>query len=220
MRGRRRMTYLPPFKIIREDVGIYLFYAGKNRKFFDETRRQSALFLDLPGFTADADTFFDEGAIAQQVHRARAARRYLNNPVENPRPEAATAYSRSVPRNGKRVDRTFLADVINSTILFTEMKPGDLAILTPGNHYDPILLGEVATEWAPSQYLSIDEFQDFTVPYREIQWVPHELARSDFAREVARHMQNRRAVTRISYRYYENIFKLYIPGISGAIYLN
>lgn len=205
------MTYIPTFKVIREDVGIYLFYAGKNRKFFEETRRSKALFLDLPGFTASKTTFEADSDIARQVHRARAVRRYLNNPTDNPRPQGASNYPTEIPTNGRRVDRTFLADVINSRILFQEIKKGDLVILTPGNHYDPVLLGEIATEWEPEDHLTIEEFREYTVPYRKVKWVQHDLARSDFAREVGRHMQNRRAVTQISEEYYENIFKLIYP---------
>lgn len=212
---------IPSFTFIRDNVGIYLFYAGRNRKFFDETRRNAALFLDLPGFTADSRTFVDHGRIVQSTYRAHAARKYLSRPIENPRPRAASEYSTELPTVGRRVDRSFLADVINTQILFAEISIGDVIILTPQNHYDPILLGEVQTDWNPDQVLNVEAFGEFAVPFRQVRWVPHDLSRSDFARDVARRMQNRRTVTRVDPRYYQDIFRLiysrYIWGNSSKL---
>lgn len=203
--------YIPKFKMINPDVGVYLFYAGKNRKFFKETKDRGALFLDLPGFSAGDLTFLNEAELAQQVHRSNATKKFIANPVENPRPLEATRYPTEIPRQGKRIDRAFLTQVVNSQILFKEVQKGDIVILTPGNHYDPVLLGEVNAPWDPTQHLSVAAFNDFQTPYRSVDWVQHDLARSDFAREVARHMQNRRAVTKLDPRFYQNIFKLIYP---------
>lgn len=202
---------IPNFKLIKQDTSVYLFYAGQNRKFFDDTKQTSSLFLDLPGFQADENTFSDRDLINQSVYRARAARRYLSRPAEHPRPRPANEYPSLTPSIDGRLDRGFLADSVNTEILFSEVKSGDVIIITPRSHYDPILLGEVIGEWSTDDFLVLPEFGEFSVPFRKVKWITHSLARSDFSRPVAKRMHNRRTITKIDQNYYEDIFKLIYP---------
>ncbi|WP_230631138.1 hypothetical protein [Sphingomonas sp. Leaf37] len=209
---------LPLFRFIEPDVGVYLYYAGRDRKYMRISQAESAIFLDLPGLATDPDTFSTEGTMTRALNRADATKRYLRDPTSNPRPLATTSYSENVPEVDGRLNQSFIADLSNLRTMFVDMKVGDVVIMTPSNHYDPLLIGEVKTRWNDNEVLHLPEQGENAVPYRSVNWLSHSLSRRDFPVQVARRLQNRKAITRIDETYYESIFRfLYHAYVWGNI---
>ena len=199
---------LPRFQVIRPDIAIFLFYAGRDRKYMALSRSERKVFLELPGFNASANTFDDEAEIIRHLNLSSAVARFLKDP-RRPNPSRALRdYSHSVPSVAGRPDRSFLAELGNVKAMFVDAKPGDLIMMTPFNHYDPLLIGEIERKWRPEYTLPIEFLGNEQVPFLPVRWLSHGLGRRDFPREVARRLQNRKAITKIDPNYYDQIFRL------------
>lgn len=208
------------FEIISPDVGVYLFYAGRDRKYLELSRADNKVFLDLPGFEAGQDTFASDESIVQSLHRADAAKRHSKDRINNPRPAAASSYPQAFPSTDGRIDRSFLADFSNIKTMFVDMKVGDLVIMTQTDHYAPLLIGMVTSKWSDDDTFLLPK-EEYTTPFRRVRWLSHGLTRRDFPALVARRLQNRKAITKVDPEVYEDIFRLvhrsYIWGNTSKI---
>ena len=199
---------LPTFKHLRPDTAIYLYYAGRDRKYMALSRATERVFLDIPGFLTDEHTFDDEASMIQRLNRATAVKRNLRYPESYPAARELSAFEKTPPTINGFVDRSFAADLGNIRTMFIDMVPGDIVIMTPLNHYDNLLIGEVDEPWHESQVMMLPEQGNNPLPFRSVKWLSHGLTRRDFPADIARRMQNRKAITKIDEDYYENIFKL------------
>jgi hypothetical protein len=185
------------------------------------SRATQRVFLDLPGFLTSDGIFEDEARIIQSLNRAGEVRRYLREPINFSRPQALTAYQTSIPSVNGRPDRSFIADLGNIRTMFVDLKVGDLVIMTPSNHYDSLLIGEVKSEWSIDHVMDMPENEEYGLPFREVSWLSHDLTRRDFPARVAQRLQNRKAITRVDSDYYEPILRLiyhaYIWGNTSKI---
>ena len=201
------MVYIPPFRFISPDVGVYLYYAGRDRKFMRTSQLEGKVFLDLPGFLANQDTFGSEDRTIQALNRADAVKRFLRDPANRPGPRPLNEYPTTIPTVEGKADRGFSADLGNIRTMFLDINPGDIVIMTPNNHYDNLLVGEIISSWSAENVMRIAEYGDHTLPYLPVKWLSHSLSRRDFPSEVARRLQNRKAITKIDPDYYESIFR-------------
>lgn len=209
---------IPDFKFIRPEIAVYLYYAGRDRRYLNVSRLENAVFLDIPGFLTDEDTFANDQSIARSLNRSAAVRKNLNNPDDFPSAGALSSYSTRLPQIDGKVDRSFSADFGNIRTLFVDVNVGDLIVMTPQNHYDPLLIGEIQTEWAADQVMELPGQAGHPLPYREVKWLSHGLTRRDFPARVARRMQNRKAISRLDPILYDDIFKyVYARYIWGNI---
>ncbi len=165
------------------------------------------MFLDLPGLMLDADPFENPSRVVQALRRADASRKHIREPLNFVRAGSIDDYDTSFPSINGKVDRSFLSDFTNIEIMFSKAKPGDLVIMTPNNHYGNLLIGELTSDFNANHKMNIYDTSQETTPYREIRWIPHDLTRRDFRVEVARRLQNRRAITKIDEEYYSDVFR-------------
>lgn len=201
----------PNFKFISPDVSVYLYYAGRNRKYLNVSRLDNAVFLDIPGFLTDKDTFNSDEDIIRSLNRSIAVRRNLRQDGSYPQAGALSSYGGSPPLLDGKVDRSFAADLGNIRTLFCDINIGDVIIMTPQDHYGHLLIGEITREWTDDQVMDLPGETGNPLPYREVKWLSHDLTRRDFPARVARLMQNRKAISRIDYQAYEDIFKYVYP---------
>lgn len=199
---------LPNFRIIDPNTSIYLYYAGRDRKYMSLSQASQRIFLDIPGFLTTDETFLHDELIIQSLNRADAVKRYRKDPVNFPQPSGLNFYENQMPVLEGRASRSFIADFSNIRKMFVEMAVGDLVIMTPLAHYDPLLIGEVTTDWNSDQNMVLPDQPVDLLPFREVRWLSTGLSRRDFPTPVARRMQNRKAITEIDSDYYESIFKL------------
>jgi hypothetical protein len=202
---------IPDFKFIPSTVSVYLYYAGRNRKYMTVSRLDNAVFLDLPGFITDEDTFINDENIIRSLNRSAAVRRNLRSPENFNAATGLADYPRQVPQVDGRVDRSFSADFGNVRTLFVEIKTGDIIIMTPEAHYDNLLIGEITSDWNAEQTMTLPDQGANPLPYREVRWLAHSLTRRDFPARVARRMQNRKAISRFDPNLYDEIFKYVYP---------
>lgn len=202
---------IPDFKFIPPNAAIYLYYAGRDRKYMNISRIDNAVFLDLPGFLTDSNTFDSDADIIRSLNRSAAVRRNLRDAAQYPSAGSLSSYPVVPPTLDGKVDRSFAADLGNIRTLFREADVGDVIIMTPQNHYDRLLIGEIVSDWDANQVMELPGQAGNPLPYREVSWLAHDLTRRDFPARVAKRMQNRKAISRIDRNFYEDIFKFVYP---------
>ncbi|MGR6327999.1 hypothetical protein ACU5AX_02935 [Sphingomonas sp. XXL09] len=169
---------------------------------------ENAIFLDIPGFLTDENTFTDDASIIRSLNRSAAVRRHARQPQDYPVARGLPSYSERPPLLDGKIDRSFSADLGNVRTLYVEAKVGDVVIMTPSNHFDHLLIGEITSSWDKEQTLYLSDYVGEPVPYRSVKWLSHNLTRRDFRNRVARRMQNRKAITRFDSDLYDDIFRL------------
>lgn len=204
------------FKVIREDARVFLVYAGRDRKYLDAVRVESKLFLELPAF-GDLPSLEDDGEIIRRIKRSNAIKNWYFR-RDGARPSRLLSdYAPDLPYKDGKPDRSMLADLSNVKRMFGDAKEGDVAILTPHSHFDPLLIGEFGPAWTSDSQASLSIYEGEAVPYRTVRWLRTGLTRSDFPSDFAKRLQNRKAITIVDPDYY-NLFYKFVYG--AYIWLN
>jgi len=117
-------------RLLREDISVWLVYAGRGRRYFDYFKNEGVVFLSLPGFEASATVFQSEQLVRQHLAMSDNVRKWVNGGLSAPpsrRPGSYAAYPHAA---GTTEAKSFSADVGNINRMFIEARAGDL-VLTP-----------------------------------------------------------------------------------------
>ena len=202
------MSYLPSVRFIAPDVCIWLVYAGRGRRQFDVFKKNSAVFLEIPGFDAAQDTFYDDASIRQHLRMSDAVREFASGKTAAAPVRRPTQYS-NLPGSGKTPEgKRFNAAVGNISRLYRDAKVGDLVLCPPLGHYDPFLIGEITQPWNVDDTLGLDVFGQEAVPIRKVKWLPTTVGRRDFPVKLAKVLQNQHAISIIDPVFYRDIFRI------------
>jgi hypothetical protein len=194
-------------KFIPEGHRVWLMYSGKRRRFFRHFADSNSVFLELPGFSASANTFDNPDRIRQHLRMSDEIRKWHRDELEDPPSRIPDSYS-SLPRDvDERRRRGFNAEVGNIQRFFKSAQAGDLVISPATGHYDPMLIGEIAGDWDTSQALDIPQLYGEEVPIRNIKWIRRDISRREFSTATARSLQNQHAFSELDESYYEEIYK-------------
>ncbi|WBH18052.1 hypothetical protein [Sphingomonas radiodurans] len=194
-------------RLIRNDVSVWLVYAGRGRKFFDLFRQTRSVFLSLPGFDANETVFQSDELIRRHLAMSDAVGRWISGADSNPpsrRPNSYNPYPNSDAGS-------FAHELGNIYRLFIDAKPGDLVLSPTHGHFDPYLVGEITQPWRKEDDTPIPLLEDELVPTRKVRWLNTALARRDFPARVSRRLQNQHAITKIDTDLYQDIFGLVYP---------
>lgn len=205
---------LSPIRLLREDVAVWLIYAGHNRRFLDDFTHNNRVFLNIPGFNATAQVFADDALMRRHLAMSEAVGSYVsghspNNPSRNPANYLQNPHQSNTPEA-----RGFAAEIGNITRLFKQAKIGDV-IMSPGRgQLDPFLIGEISNNWSKNDDLAVPQLGNELVPTRRVRWINAVATRRDFAPRTSRRLVNRHAITLIDTRFYEDIFDNIYPSYS------
>jgi hypothetical protein len=83
---------IPRFRLIAPDVRVYLYYAGRSRRYMAISRFDHSVFLDIPGFVTNKDTFDSDDQIVRSLKRADAVRKNMREPNYFPSPRGLSSY--------------------------------------------------------------------------------------------------------------------------------
>lgn len=192
-------------RFIRDDVAIWLVYAGRRRGYFDVFRETGSVFLSLPGFDANQRTFGSQEEIRRHLAMSDEVGKWLNGVRRDPPSRRASSYSPYPHKSGDSEAKSFSAEVGNIQRLFADAKVGDIILSPPIGHYDPFLVGEITKKWSKADDLEVQLLQNELVPTRKVRWLNVALARRDFPPRVSRRMQNQHAITQLDTQYYEEV---------------
>ncbi len=180
-------------KTISEDQKIWLVHAGKGKKYYNIFKNQNMVFLDLPRLELTKESLNTVEQIRQHIRMSKAYKKYFH-----PNSEEPTAPSSS-PRTYSDISGDdVMGDVGNVQGLFVNAQVGDLVIVTGYGPYDAILMGEIQTEFDPSDKINLEKVTYGDFQYRKVKWVSNRYAKKDLERELAeRKLVNRKAVINI-----------------------
>jgi len=205
---------LSPIRLLRDDVAVWLVYAGYNRRFLDEFADHNRVFLNLPGFDATPQVLGDRSLMRQHLAMSDAIAEYIRghvptNPSRNPNSYSSTPHPTGTPDA-----RKFSAELGNISLLFNEVKVGDIVMCPGTGQYDPFLIGEITTAWAKADDLAVPQLNGEIVPARRVRWINVAATRRDFAPRTAKRLFKRHAITQVDRRFYQDIFDNIFPSYS------
>lgn len=205
---------LTKIKLLRDDVKIWLVYAGSQRRFFEDFRQSNGIFLNLPGFDAFDSTFESEELIRQHLAMSDSVARFIRGATNVPPSRNASTYN-AYPYESKTPEsRSFAAELGNISRMFIDAKPGDLVISPAHGHFDPFLVGEIVGNWSKNDDIAVAKLLGESVPTRRVRWLNVALARRDFAVRTSKRLQNRHAITLLDDDYYADVFDRVYPSYS------
>jgi hypothetical protein len=205
------MLSLPETKFLREDVNVWLVYSGNRRRFFEDFIENSAVFLDLPGFSANAHTFENEENLRRHVRMADAIREYHRGHTSTPPSRRVGSYSGLAASSKDPQGRSFNAEVGNAQRMYVEAKAGDVILSPPMGHYDPFLIGMISEEWNPDQIAYARAYGEDALPSRPVKWESLSVSRRQFPDDVAKPLQNPHAISLVDRSLYFEIFMSSFP---------
>lgn len=198
-------------RLVRNDVSIWLVYAGRGRRYFELFREKGVIFLNLPGFNANDGVFASDEAIRQHLAMSDEIYRWLRGARNSPPSRQASSYSAYPHKSGTSDAKAFNAEAGNIQRMFRDAKVGDIVLSPPVGHYDPLLIGEIRTVWKKDDDIEVPFLQGEAVPARKVRWLNVALARRDFSPRVSRRLQNPLAISKLDDDLYEDILNLVYP---------
>jgi hypothetical protein len=202
---------LTRIQLLREDVKVWLVYAGTQRRFFEDFRASNSIFLNIPGFDAFAETFNSDEGTRQHLAMSDAVSSFIRGQTNVPPSRNAGTYNPYPYQAGSSDARSFAAELGNIHRMFVEALPGDLVISPAQGHFEPFLIGEVVGGWSKAHDLVVARLQGETVPTRRVRWLNVALARRDFSVRTSKRLQNRHAITLLDEDYYADVFDTVYP---------
>jgi hypothetical protein len=198
-------------KLVRDDVAVWLVYAGRGRRYFEAFREKGVVFLNLPGFNGSDSVFESEEKIRRHLHMSDEIGKWVSGARSSPPSRNASSYSAYPFKSGTSEAKSFNADVGNIMRMFVEAKPGDIVLSPPYGHYDPLLVGEIRTKWSKADDLPVAYLEGESVPSRRVRWLNLAYARRDFPPRVSRKLQNPHAISKVDPEFYREILDLIYP---------
>lgn len=198
-------------KLIRDDVSVWLIYAGAKRRYFNTFRETGKIFLQLPGFNASEAVFQSDELIRRHLAMSDQILRYVRGTRPSPPGRNASAYSPHPYASNTTEANSFNAELGNISRLFKDAKVGDLVLSPAEGHFAPLMIGEIRHAWRKADDLELSNLSNEVVPTRSVQWLDTALARRDFSARVSRRLQNKHAITLVDDRFYEDIFRSVYP---------
>lgn len=205
------MLSLPDTKFLRDDVNVWLVYSGNRRRFFEDFVTNSAIFLDLPGFSANEHTFGTDENLRRHIRMADAIRDYHRGSTSTPPSRRVDTYSGIAASSKDPEGRSFNAEVGNAQRMYVDAKAGDVILSPPMGHYDPFLIGVISEEWKPDQVAFARAYGDDALPSRRVKWQSVSVSRRQFPDEVAKPLQNPHAISLVDRSLYFEIFMSAFP---------
>lgn len=200
------MLTLPIPALLSDQVKIWLVYSGNRRKFFNEFIEHSAVFLDLPGFAPAEQTFQDIPRLRQHLRMSDAIRSYYQGHLGDHPGRRVNVFSSAASDTRTPEGRRFNAEIGNALRMYQEAQVGDLVLSPPIGHYDPFLVGTIASPWSPDDLAYSRLYSEDPVPFRRVNWLHDSVSRRDFPRKIAKSLQNPHAISIVERDLYFDIF--------------
>ncbi len=182
-------------KVVADTQKIWALHPGRGKKFYGIFFENRKVFLEIPGFFPDPQTFDSTEAIRQHLRMSDAVLEYYRKGETVPTKNAAT-YDSAVG------DKSFSSAVGNVETLYKEASPGDL-ILVPGRgHYAPVLIGEITSKFNVRDSIVHPSYPGHEIPVRKVRWLSTNIPKRQLDGEVAKRLENRHAICEIYRKLY------------------
>ncbi len=180
-------------KIISPEKKIWLVHPGNGRRYYDFFYRNKMVFLLMPGLNLKETSFGSVEKIRQHIRMANALRKYSSSDTNDTPP------SRNINTYSSDSGNDVNSAVGNVISLYQTAQPGDLVVVTGYGQYSRVLMGEITTEFDPTERIELEgKFSYADVQYRKVKWISTKYQRRDFEEELAKRLVNRKACVQLN----------------------
>ncbi|GEM_PF-5500064 len=191
-------------KFISDEVQIWAFHAGHNKKYFNEFAELEANFLDLPGFPFAPAVIENDELVKKALVMSEAFRQFGRGVLADPPSRNINDYN--VNPDDERSLRT---GVTNVRRFAQEIQPGDIIICPPRRQYDHLLIGISQEVLNPEATVQIHPFEGYPFTYRRVEWLPTRHTKRSLSDTLAVRMENPHAIIKIDRREFgDEVFSL------------
>lgn len=188
-------------KIVEPTQSIWAIFPGLARRFFNEFQTQNVVFLDMPAIDLTVQALAEDSVLRQRVAMSRAWRAYLRGSDPQIPSRLPSAYD--ILR-----DASTGAAVGNVRSLFSRAKRGDLVLVGKYDIYEPVLIGEIQSDFQPLDTIKISRYGEESIPVRKVRWLNSNTQRRFLSKDLSRRLSSRKAVVLVDKdRFGEEIFQ-------------
>ena len=180
-------------KLIDPKTNIWVVHPGRNRRFYSRFLQSNTVFLELPALNAGRKTFDEIGRSRQHVRMSlEHIRRYSSSDVSSRPSKNPANYS------DQAGDGQFNTWVGNARKLYGTAKVGDLVVVPGKGAYAPVLFGEIATPFNPSDTIRVEQFNFADIQTRQVKWISTNHYRRDLPPHLDIHLSKPPAIRSVS----------------------
>ncbi|MDR7029828.1 hypothetical protein [Rhizobium rosettiformans] len=208
----------PSQRVIDKAHQIFVLHPGDGKRFYNDFVAHSAVFLDIPGISFNAEPDVDDEEIRKRLRLARA----LGGWHKSGRPERR-APSRDLEAYAVKIEGRDAPRFMNEVrTLYSEAKPGDLIVIPGPGYNSQVLMAELSEPFDPEYRVDSARYGPDLIPARRVKFIQVNHAKYEFGRRAIQLMQNRQAIIRVSndadrHEFYEHAYGDYVWGdVSGS----
>jgi len=176
--------FLPP------DHRIYVMHPGADKVFYRDFKKQTKVFLELPGTEFPPQMEWDSDDAAARVRFGAENASWYRTIHRGVRPR----------RRLEGIGHAKRAVIFGqASMLYHVAKPGDLVVVPGSGYSSEVLIGELRDPPSGRQYFATTEiYGDAKIPARRVHWLRTDIIKARFSKSLIQNMQNRRAIVHAS----------------------
>lgn len=210
----------PSLKVVDKDHQIFILHPGDGKRFYNDFRATSMIFLDIPGAALGSAPDIDDEETRQRLRMSRAiggwhkgGRPATKIPSRKLEDYQVSVEGRDAPRYMREVKT-----------LYVDAKPGDLVIIPGPGYTSEVLFAEIIEDFDPEVFAEASRYQFEKVPARRVKFIRTSHAKYEFGRRAIKLMQNRQAIIRVHddadrHEFYEHAYGDYVWGNASGSYM-
>lgn len=176
-------------KVISDNQKIWVVHHGRNANYFDEFKREGAVFLEFPGLSLNQATAADDSAIRQRLRYAQAIRSNKALQRANGTPILIRDFSGKPGRDVSVHLRTVKH-------LVERMEVGDLVMVPGRGAGGRVLFGEVAGGFFPQRVVRAPGLQYADTPVRSVNWL-QERVKGELPAQLVKYFEKPPAIAEV-----------------------
>ncbi|MFD2205430.1 hypothetical protein [Kiloniella antarctica] len=184
-------------KIIQEDHRVWALHAGRGKRQYEFFSDHSQVFLELPGISLTEDTFESVHSIRQHLRMSMEVYRFSSGSVDIPPNRRAESYSGEPAEANVVGEKGLNAAVGNVCSLYRDAQIGDLVIVPGRGQYNPVLIGEIESNFSEEDGITVPHFNNEIIPTRRVRWINKNIEKRSFSSPLAKRLENRHAIINI-----------------------
>lgn len=177
--------------IIPETQNIWSVFPGLGKRYLRKFISDNVIFLDIPGVALSANAIANTELLRRHVAMSNAILKW------NVGGQSGSEPSRRVGDYQVKKSATESAALANVRGMFSVMKKGDLVLFAGASVYDPVNIGEITTDFTPSNVMSHPRYSNEEIPFRSVRWLHTKVERRELSQELSLLLSNRRAIISI-----------------------
>lgn len=178
---------------INDNIGVWAFHAGRNKRFFKTFMDNGMVFLDMPGVRLTSDLVRDEVSLRNKIAMSENISLHYRGKAA----EGATLSRTPQDYRTEATKKKYNHMVSSAKRFVEEIKRGDLVLVPPRTQYDPVLFGIIQDNFNPRNTANITPYTDDPINLRRVRWLTTSVSKRDLPGDLAIRLENRNTIVSI-----------------------